>query len=471
LHKKNPELKEKISEQQQAIFNQGHNVGELAQQLFPGGIDASPESYYEFQKSVALTAELIKAGKTIIFEAAFQYEKVLCAIDILVKKNGKWFAYEVKSSTSIKDQFIHDAAFQYYVINKTGVELADLSVIYINNEYVRYGELDIQQLFKTESILGKALVLQPAIDKKIAELKATLKLTTPPDITIGNQCHSPYTCDFISYCWRDVPENSVFDLRGKGASTAANELYGQGIVEISKIPEDYKLSEHLRAQVNSQTNNETIIDKECIKEFLAGLVYPLYYLDFETYATAIPEYDCTWAYEQIPFQFSLHIQKTKDGVVEHLEFLAEAGKDTREDFIIALIKAVGTEGSVVAYNKGFEGRIMKEMAAIYPKYNDELQAIIGRLYDLMTPFQKKMYYKPEMSGSYSIKDVLPALVPELSYTDLPINNGAAASIIFCNLKFEKDQVKVQEIRNDLLQYCKLDTLAMVKILEVLEKLV
>jgi hypothetical protein len=394
---------------------------------------------------------------------------VLCAIDILVKKNGKWFAYEVKSSTSVKDQFIQDAALQYNIISKTGLVLADLSVIYINNEYVRYGDLDIQQLFKTESILGKVLVLQPAIDEKIAELKATIKLTTPPDIRIGNQCHNPYTCDFISYCWRDVPENSVFDLRGRGASDVANELYEQGIVEISKIPEDYKLSENLRTQVNSLTKNETIIDKEGIKEFLAGLVYPLHYLDFETYATAIPEYDCTWAYEQIPFQFSLHIQKTRNGVVEHLEFLAEAGKEAREEFIITLIKAVGTEGSVIAYNKGFEGRIMKEMAGIYPKYIDQLQAIIGRLYDLMTPFQKKMYYKPEMSGSYSIKDVLPALVPELSYADLPINNGAAASTIFCNLKFEKDQIKAQETRNDLLQYCKLDTLAMVKILEVLGK--
>src|SRR5258706_13201490 len=209
LNKHQPQLRDTISVKQQAVFDSGTSVGELARQLFPGGIDASPEFYYDYQKSVAYTRHLLDVDKTIIYEAAFQFDGVLAAIDILVKRDGVWKAYEVKSSTGVREPYLLDAALQYYVITQAGIGLNDISLGYLNNQYTRMGELDVQQLFTVESILEAVKEKQDFVVTQIPRLKEVIAQAVVPMVDIGMHCSDPYPCEFISHCWQHIPQPSV----------------------------------------------------------------------------------------------------------------------------------------------------------------------------------------------------------------------------------------------------------------------
>lgn len=427
LHKYMPELRDEMSEQQAGIFLTGTNVGELARQLFPGGVDASPVTTYEYQQSVADTTAYIAAGHKIIYEAAFQYNGVMAALDILVKRKGRWYGYEVKSSTQVKPQFIEDAALQYYVINGAGLPLANISIVHINNEYVRRGDLDIPALFKTVSVKKDVLELQQQVGEKVEMLKEIAGLKEVPEIATGKHCTKPYDCDFYGHCWKDIEE-----------------------------------------EVEEGIDN---IDRAELQNFLAGLEYPLYFMDFETYMVAVPEYDGHWPYRQVPFQFSIHRQERPGADCSHIYFLAPHDCNPCDEFVEKLIEAAGDKGSIIVYNKSFENTRLKELKAEYPKYARKIQRIQNRLADLMVPFQKKHFSLPAMNGSHSMKSVLPALVPELSYTALAIGNGGDASSAFYNLKSEPDETTVQSTRDALLKYCELDTWGMVRILEKVREMV
>ncbi len=426
LHKFNPTVRDEEDEAQTAIFQSGTDVGLLAQQRYYGGVDASPVDAFHYQQSVYDTANLIAKGAKVIYEAAFQFDGVLAAMDILVKRKDKWYAYEVKASTKVKDQFVQDAALQYYVITKSGLPLEDIFILHLNNEYVRYGELDLQQLFTPASVLEEVLKRQEEIAAKILDLKIMLKTKQYPEIAMGGQCTTPYACDFMGHC-------------------------GEGIV--TEEP-DY---------------GEPIINKEGIAEFIDELEYPLYYLDFETWMAPVPEQDGHWAYRQIPFQFSLHIQNELGGELTHVEYLAENRHSNLKEFTEELIKAMGTAGSIVVYNKAFENTRLRELKEQFEEYQEAITSLQERIVDLMTPFRKKHYYLPAMEGSYSIKQVLPALFPDMSYDELEIGNGGDASAAFYNLDKVEDATAIAETRTALLEYCKLDTLAMVRLLEVLKK--
>ena len=469
LHKNQPELKDEISEQQEASFDRGTSVGEMARQIFPGGIDASPESSYEYRKSVAFTQQLINAGERIIYEAAFQFEGVLAAIDILVKEDDQWKAYEVKSTTRVKETHLQDAALQYYVITKAGISLSDISIVHLNNQYIRMGELDLRQLFTLESILEKVKDNQDFVANKILELKAVINLNEVPVVDIGAHCHSPYSCDFEGHCWQHIPQPSVFNI-SRLRKKKQFDLYHQGIIRFEDITEDVTLSRNQRLQVSSHLNKAEYLDRSGIEEFLSGLSYPLYFLDFETFNPAIPLYDRNRPYQQIPFQYSIHYKENKDGELRHDEFLALPISDPRPVFIEQLVTKTEGIGDILTYNQNFEKTRLKELARDFPEYSAALMDRISRIKDLMPPFQQRLYYAHTMNGGYSIKDVLPALVPELRYDDLPINNGGDASLSFEQMIYEPT-ADHSETRNNLLAYCGLDTLAMVKILERLEKVV
>jgi len=212
-----------------------------------------------------------------------------------------------------------------------------------------------------------------------------------------------------------------------------------------------------------------VINKEAIANFLSDLNYPLFFMDFETFQPAIPLFDNSKPYQQIPFQYSIHIKEKNDGELKHFEFLAEPGEDTRVKFIEGLLKDIERKGDVIVYNKAFEITRLKEIARDFPEYSEEIEKLILRIKDLMIPFQRKYYYAPEMKGSYSIKAVLPSLVPELSYDELKIKEGGLASITFESLQTETDMIIIVETSEQLLEYCKMDTLAMVKILEKLNE--
>jgi len=461
---------DELSHMQKAIFKRGTNVGELAQKLFPGGILAAEESPPNYEKAIRKTKELIDNGVKVIYEAAFIYNEVLSIADVVVMERGGARIYEVKSSTSVSETYQNDAALQYYVISSLGIRVKNFSIIYINNQYVRKGDLNLQKLFTTESVLRFILPLQKSVKENVNRFKKVLLKKQMPDIDIGEHCYNPYTCGFFNYCRKFIPENSIFDFSGMHL-VKKYELYRGGIINLKDVPEDYPLNKNNRLQLDVYKKNKPIIDKKAIKAFISDLKYPLYFMDFETFQPAVPLFNSSKPYQQIPFQHSVFLKKEKNSEPSHFEFLAEPCEDPRKNFIENLLKVTKGKGDVLVYNRAFEVTRLKEIAKDFPKYADEIEKFILRIKDLMIPFQKKYYYAPEMKGSYSIKVVLPSLVSELSYDELEINEGGLASIAYESLQTETDLMVIAEIKKQLLEYCKLDTLGMVRILEKLDELV
>ncbi len=471
FNKYHKDLKDVISESQQARFSQGDKVGELAQKLYPGGVDATPEKFYDFSKSLEQTRNAITDGASVIYEAAFQFEGVLCAVDILVRDGDMWNAYEVKSSTSVKETHIIDASLQFHVMKNCGIEINDISIVVIDNSYQKHGHLAVDKLFKIESVYDDVIKLQSSVQENIQELKNVLSVREIPKELIGEKCFSPYNCDFMGHCWKDVPEYSIFNLANL-KKKEAERLYHSGVTLITDLPYDHKLSASQVHQVQSERDGSVIINKKALRSFTNQLEYPLYFLDFETTQMAVPEFSVQRPYQQIPFQYSLHIQNSKYGDVLHKEFLAESEKvDPRIDFINSLIRDCGSHGSILVYNIGFEKSILNQLSKDFPQYEAQLIGIIDRLVDLMVPFKNKDYYIPEMKGRYSIKSVLPALCPDLSYDELEIKEGGTASRVFGKMLSGEFQGDVLLTRAHLLEYCKLDTLAMVKLLDRINEVI
>ncbi len=469
LNKFHRDLRDDPDASLEAVFQTGHEVGELARGLFPDGIDAGPPDPFHYQDSVRLTKRLIDEETDVIYEGAFQHNQVLAAVDILVRSGDRWRAFEVKSSTSVKDPFIWDVALQYCVMNGNEIELEDFAVVHINNEYVRQRELNLHQLFSQTSVINQARELQPQVEKYITHSKNVLYVGEIPDVDIGPYCSDPYDCDFMGHCWSHIPDDSIFAVARLGKKKQF-ELYGSGVIQIEDIPKNFRLSSTSRVQVESHINNRSIIDKVLIGNFLKSLNYPLYFLDFETFNLAIPPFDNSSPYQQTPYQYSLHTKSSPTGEVSHSGFLAEAGTDPRRPLAEALLKDTEGPGDVLVYNRSFEAGVIKSLAMLIPDLSSDLEALLSRLVDLMEPFRKQHYYLPQMKGSYSIKAVLPALVPELRYDELDLQDGMQAMAAYLQLAHEDDAARLTETRNALWEYCKLDTFAMVRILEELESL-
>ncbi len=468
LYKHLYQTRDRISPEQQAIFDRGSKVGLLARELFPGGVDASPPTPFQYGRSVTKTAELVRDRTPVIYEAAFRHEGVLAAMDILVRDGASYRAFEVKSSTSVTETYLLDAALQYFVITGSGLPLSDISIVCVNPDYVRHGKLDLYRLFVGRSVRSEVIGLQPTIVQKVEELSRVARAEQMPEVPIGPHCHNPYPCDFIGTCWKEVPEYSVFDI-ARLDEEKKFELFHSGIVAVGDVPDSYPLSDRQRLQVHVERSRSAVIEAPAIEGLIRSLRYPLLFLDFETFQPAVPLYDNSSPYQQIPFQFSLHRRERPGEEASHVEFLAEAGPDPRDSFAEAMLAALGESGSVLAYNQSFEVGRLTELAALFPERAPALEAVIDRVADLMTPFQRCDYYLPSMRGSYSIKRVLPALAPELSYDSLAIGDGTAAALAFTELFEVRDPARRAEVRRQLLDYCSMDTYAMVRIFDVLSR--
>jgi hypothetical protein len=473
LKKYKPEVLTPTDEFSQSKFNIGHAVGELACDLLPNGIkvDFNPN----LEQMVRKTKELIDSGYTTICEAAFYFENILVIVDILEIDEDGVTIYEVKSSTSLKDIYLHDVSIQYYTLKNLGYKIKSANVIYLNNNYVRDDELDLKELFVIEDVTKKVELLQEEIPSNLETFEKYLSnKQSEPNIDIGKHCKNPYDCTALDYCWkcqRNIPDYSIFNIFNLGSKKQI-ELYTQGITNIDDIPDNFEMTANQKEEVNNYKSKQTYIDKTFINEFLKTLSYPIYYLDFETYQQAIPLFKGISAYEQIPFQYSLHIEY-EDGKLEHKEFLAKDGIDSRYELAKSLVENIPSNVTVLAYNMSFEKTILRKLSNLYGEFTYDLMSIHDNMQDLMTPFQKKWYVTPFMKGSYSIKYVLPALVPEFekAYKDLElVHNGSEAMNAYANMSNLSNEEKIA-YRKALLEYCKLDTLAMVRILEVLRKTV
>lgn len=468
LEKFHRHLKPPVTAQAQARFDTGNQAGDAARQLFPGGILIPYMEGDEGRaRQIRFTRDAIDAGASTIYEAAFQHDGIFIKADIIRRGPDGWELYEVKAGTKLTPVYVDDAAIQYHVVTAAGLDLGRAFVTRVNPFYVRKGLLDLRKLFTHEDVTDKVRERQPFIARELHNQRRMLEASLP-DIDIGPHCLQPYHCDYREHCWRHIPADSVFDLAGRGADPF--DLYKRGIIEQKDIPPGL-LNDRQSQQVQATMDKSTAIDHAALRDFLGTLSYPLCFLDFETFMSVIPPYDGTRPYQQIPFQYSLHCRDTRGGAVRHREFLAEPGEDPREPLLQRLMADLPGDACILTWNMSFEKGILQALADRSPGQADIIETWIENMKDLMIPFRSRLVYHWRMKGSYSIKAVLPALVPDLSYDALAIADGDAAMDGYHRMCVARDYPdELERIRDDLREYCRLDTLGMVRILEVLENL-
>ncbi|MFC2014258.1 DUF2779 domain-containing protein [Chloroflexota bacterium] len=448
----------------QYIFDQGHVVGELAKQLFPDGIDVPQDS---FRGNIDQTIRLMKERKPL-FEAGILADNLYSRVDVLYPTDHEsWDIIEVKSSTSIKDVHIQDAAYQRYCCTKLDLNIRKCFIAVINNQYVKKGEIDPEGLFTLHNITEDVLAISDDIPNQVEEMLECINRETCPENGIGPHCRDPYECA-LAECWDFLPEHNIFNLYYGGKKCF--ELYESGIFTVKEIPNSYKLNGKQSIQKTCEVSGQPHVDGEAISDFLRTLHYPLYYLDFETIGPAVPLFDSTRPYQAIPFQFSLHVVSDGKASPERFSFLAGSPDDPRPAFLSELKKVLGEYGSIVVYNQGFEEGILKELALVFSEYDDWITSVRGRLVDLLQPFRSFYYYHPKQKGSASIKRVLPALTGR-GYDGMEISEGNEASIKFYTVTYgEATKEERKKVRDDLEKYCSLDTEGMVWIVAELKEL-
>jgi len=448
-------------------FEMGDIIGVLATKVFPDGVDLAK---LDFMGNINKTKEAIKNRQTI-YEAGIMVDNLFSRADILLPVGeDEWDIVEVKSATQIKDINIHDVSFQKYTYEKAGLKIRNCILMHINNQYIKDGEIEPEELFVQADANDKIEEFSKGIKERIDDFMEIIKSKEEPKCKIGIHCSDPYGCSLMDECWKDVPEGSVFEFY-RMFKKKCFELHDGGIVCLNEVPEDIKLNDKQKIQRRLAFDGGKHIDKQGIKNFLGNLQYPIYYLDFETINPAIPKFDGMKPYQRIPFQFSLHIQKEKGGECEHVSFLAEGTNDPRPKFMQALKENLGDAGSILVYNQGFEKGVMNESVILLPEFMQWYEEnILPRIKDLWDVFKDFIYYDPKQKGSTSIKYVLPVLT-DLKYDDLDIRNGILASLEYERVTYgsnvsDEDRLKVMEA---LERYCELDTLAEVEIVRSLGK--
>ncbi|MFW6231259.1 MAG: DUF2779 domain-containing protein [Nanoarchaeota archaeon] len=442
-------------------FNQGAIFEQQAHKLFTNTKTIQTE---DFLKNIQESKEALLTKKTL-FEAGFTIDDLYIRTDVLEPNNNGFNLYEIKSSNDTKPEHIEDLAFQKYVLEKKGIKIKKYSVIHANKEYTKKGEIDPKKLCTTDDVTEDVNKVK-GMDEAARRSKRTLLLQKAPDVPIGKHCNSPYACPFKDKCWDYLPKNNIFSL---SSWRTYWKLFDDNILDIKDIPDETKLTDKDQVIREAALNNKPYIAKEHIKNFIKRLHYPLYHFDFETFQTAVPLFDNSRPWQQIPFQYSIHIEH-KNKTVEHKEFLSDSKTDPRPALLKQLKGDLHGEGDIIVFNKSFEITRLKEMTNDFPEHEPWINDVIARIVDLAVPFKNCYYYHPEMQGSYSLKKVLPALTKG-SYDNLAINNGGDASAQFFYSHIKPELKNKEEIRKDLFRYCALDTEGMIWILDSLEKMV
>ena len=455
----------KVDDATQAIFDQANEVGAFAKKLFPTGIGIGPPPG-DFDAAIQLTQSALPY-RLPIFEAAFAANGGYARADILNPVvQDEWDLIEVKSTTRTKDVHIPDLAFQTWVFTAAGIKIRRCILCHINNQFVRQGEVDPHQFFKRHDVTAEVMGILDSIGKQVCSMEGIIGLAECPKVAIGRHCHSPNDCPLREQCWAFLPPQNVMDLyhdaKGRGL-----DLLNRGVLLLADIPADYQLSEKQAIQRAVAISGKPHLSRIKLQRFFAELKYPLHFLDFESFQTAIPIFDGTWPYQQIPFQFSLHLVREVGAEPEHRKFLAEGRNDPRPEFLRQLKSAVEPEGSIVVFNASFEKGRLNECATAFPQYEPWVEAVKKRVVDLLIPFKAFNFYHPDQCGSASLKSVLPALTGK-DYKGLAIQEGTMASREFLRVTFsDVSESERQRVRQALDLYCGQDTEGMVWILETL----
>ena len=453
----------------QWIFDQGSEVGRLAWQLFPGGVEVT-EDYQQPAEALATTRRLLAEGATVLYEPAFECGAAFARVDILVAAgDGTWDLYEVKSSTSAKPEHTTDAAVQAYAVEGSGLALRSINIVHVDSSYVyEGGPYDVHRLLAVADITSDARAFMAEVPTHLERLAAMLE-GPEPEVVIGARCSSPYTCDFTGYCHAFLPADYPVTALPRISEEQLHSLLAAGITSMRDVPTDLPGLSRVQAEaLEVVRSGEPRVDAVGLARSLKALEWPVYHLDFETLAPALPLWPGTRPYETIPFQYSIHVQ-SEDGACEHREYLHPGRDDPRRALTAHMLVDLGEAGSITHYT-AYERTQLKGLAAALPEFSEQIAEVIARLVDL-EPIIRNNTRHPDAAGRSSIKYVLPAWCPDLSYAALAIGDGQIASARYLRvLKGHINGEDAGQVMDDLLEYCGLDTFAMVRLLDEMRRL-
>ncbi len=469
IHRPEVYFKSEMASFVKLIIETGNEVEAVARELFPTGVlikGRDEDAEEETQKYLGIK-------QATLFQPIFRAEGYLAACDVLKfdEGTGKYDIYEIKATNEADEKtHFYDLAFQVNLLRMCGLGIGSINLLHLNSKYVREGDIDVTNLFAIDNVTAE---IESLCAEVADEMELALSYLSSEKEPSGN-CSCIYKgrskhCATFASSNPQVPPYSVHDISRIGVSKAKlTELIDDNIFNIEDVPSDMALSDIQRNQVDAHTYNKISIDREKIREELADLVYPIYFLDYETFPSAIPRFDGFSPYQQIPFQYSLHVLRAPDVEPEHFEFLYTEAGDPSVPLVKSLQKDIGPTGSVIVWNKGFERGRNEEMARRIPEVKEFMDGVNRRLYDLMDVFKKQYYVHKDFRGSTSIKKILPVLAPELSYEKLGIKEGGTAAESWNKITTGNISVEQKEkIKKDLLVYCGLDSYAMYAIWKVL----
>ena len=459
-----PEARElALDGQTQAVMDRGSRVGEVARRYVPGGV-AIELPYDAYAERVALTRQAVDAGALAVYDCSFTADGVFVAVDILEREGRGFRLVEVKSTASVKEHHIPDVAVQAHVLRRNGLDLVGAEVMHLNRECTYP---DLSNLFVRSDMTDAVRAVAESVPRWIAEQVAMLQGLVP-DVPVGPHCTTPYECPFMARCWPTLPPHHVSTLYAM--RRRALELDEQGYRTIYDLPEDVPLGKIADRQRRAVQEGRMIVEPT-LARVLDVFVPPIAFLDFETVGLAIPVWEGCHPYDAVPVQFSCHVHEA-DGRVSHHEWLAGGPEDPRPALAERLVRACEGARTVVACNAGFERGRIEQMAEALPVLAGPLRSIVDRLVDLLAIVRNHVYH-PDFGGSFGLKSVLPALVPEADYDGLTIADGATASLELERLLFSGEVMEPdarQQLRSDLRRYCHQDTWGLVKLLERLRQL-
>jgi hypothetical protein len=458
LVKHRPDLIPEDTPETERIFAMGNEVDDLARKLFTGGVEVKGFNMQGWQN----TQKLMAGPDKIFFQPTVVAGPLTCRADILVRKEktGDWDINEVKMAASVKREYPYDVAFQRICFENAGIKIVRANLVHINNKYVRRGDVEPEKLFASEDITDEVNDKTPEVKENIEKALRVAEGREIPDVELLESCPRPKTCEYIKYYCDGIPK--VYSIAGELPSKCLLALLERKILNPEKIPSKILASIGYEPEIEF-----TKIDAPAIRKELKKLKYPLYFFDYETYSSAIPAFDGTRPYQNVPFQYSLLVKEKPTAAIRQIEFLKRTFENPVPDLLSQLKRDIGSRGSVVVWHAPFEKGCNEEMARMEPQYVDFLKSVNNRIFDLMLIFKFKnhLYTKSEFQKSASLKKVLPAMCPELSYESLAIQEGQKASASWPILTSDKtSESEKAKLANDMLTYCKRDTEAMVCIL-------
>jgi len=452
LYKNHYYLRDKPSVDKQLTFKRGHDIGFLAQQLFPGGINIVEHDSNK-DRAVEYTKQLIENKTSVIYEATFIFEGILVMVDILVLTENGYLAYEVKSSIKVSETYIKDACLQYYVVKNSVPHLADFFIVTLNDGYVFNETLQIKQLFKRRSILKDALKNEEYIQKKLADAHLVIERNVIPDVGVGKQCFSPYECDFLNTCWKDkLGDNSIFML-GKMNKDDLFNWYNSGIKSIKDIPITNGLSKQVRIQIETNINENAFLDAPAVKKILSHIKKPYAAFDMEIWGQPVPVINGTKPFQKIPFLFTLFSENGQQAIFMDYE------EDDRRKFAEALIEQTKNFTTLLVYDKSLESIIIRELIDLFADLSEDLKATSKKLVDISEIIQHQYYYHHLFKGNYSLKTVSRVVLKEDVFEHEAIHTGLEAMNAFVSYRIEENIFDKQKLKDDLITYCSADTKA------------